>query len=360
MTITKPTLVVDKKKALKNIEKIKEKIARTKNSVRFRPHFKTHQSAAVGELFREQGIDTITVSSVEMASYFAANGWTSITIAVLVNRHEMESINRLAGALHLELLLDSVETALFLEKNLKHNVDVWIKIDTGYHRTGVEWNKKEEAADIAKAVNTCSKMRLKGLLTHSGHAYSASSPADLKAIYRDTITKMSRLQKYLAEEGFSACEISVGDTPTCSVVGRFEGADEIRCGNFIYYDLMQKALGACVEKEIAAAVACPVIGKYPNRNHLVVYGGAVHLSKEFIVDGEGYKMYGLPALAKKTGTGWKEVAKNSYVASLSQEHGVINADDSLLEQVNVGDILYILPVHSCLTANLLRDRTLVK
>ncbi|MDQ1351629.1 MAG: hypothetical protein QG657_1934, partial [Acidobacteriota bacterium] len=73
---------MDKEKALKNIIRIKEKIARSPG-VRFRPHFKTHQSAQIGQWFREMGVSAITVSSVDMALYFAQHGWTDITIAIL-------------------------------------------------------------------------------------------------------------------------------------------------------------------------------------------------------------------------------------------------------------------------------------
>jgi len=45
--------------------------------------------------------------------------------------------------------------------------------------------------------------------------------------------------------------------------------------------------------------------------------------------------------------------------SLSQEHGVLRLCEAHLDQVQVGDVLPVLPVHSCLTANLARGyRTL--
>jgi D-serine deaminase-like pyridoxal phosphate-dependent protein len=44
---------------------------------------------------------------------------------------------------------------------------------------------------------------------------------------------------------------------------------------------------------------------------------------------------------------------NAYLASLSQEHGVIQADAALCQQVRPGDVLAVLPVHSCLTAHLM-------
>jgi D-serine deaminase-like pyridoxal phosphate-dependent protein len=81
--ISVPTLLLDEGRARRNIFRMADKAA--SNQVRFRPHFKTHQSAAVGEWFRDVGVTAITVSSVEMARYFAAHGWNDITFAFPVN-----------------------------------------------------------------------------------------------------------------------------------------------------------------------------------------------------------------------------------------------------------------------------------
>ncbi len=99
LKINRPTLLVDEALCRRNIARMAEK-ARIAG-VRFRPHFKTHQSAAIGEWFREAGVTAITVSSVSMARYFSGAGWSDITIAFPVNLREMEEINRLAGEIHL-------------------------------------------------------------------------------------------------------------------------------------------------------------------------------------------------------------------------------------------------------------------
>jgi D-serine deaminase-like pyridoxal phosphate-dependent protein len=39
---------------------------------------------------------------------------------------------------------------------------------------------------------------------------------------------------------------------------------------------------------------------------------------------------------------------------LSQEHGLIEMNDSFLREAKVGDVLVILPVHTCLTSDLYR------
>jgi D-serine deaminase-like pyridoxal phosphate-dependent protein len=360
--IRRPTLIIDKKKAVRNIRRMMGKITRSARSaesdgrIRFRPHFKTHKSARVGEWFRDLGVTAITVSSVEMASYFARHDWRDITIAILVNPREIETIDKLAGAVHLGLLVDSAERAEFIGQKLNHGADVWIKIDTDYHRTGIEWNRNDEILAAAEAIKKFPGLHFKGLLTHSGHAYKAKSTAELREIYHDTVTKMNGIRDDLKERGITGVEISIGDTPTCSAVDVFYGVDEVRCGNFVFYDVMQLMLGSCKEEDIAAAAACPVIARYPQRNEIVIYGGAVHLSTESIIDKNNQKIFGLVAFPfpNPESRAWGPPLKHTYVSALSQEHGIIKTTAELCRQVNVGDILMILPVHSCLTSNLLR------
>jgi D-serine deaminase-like pyridoxal phosphate-dependent protein len=135
LSIQKPTLLLSRERATRNIERMAAK-AQWSN-VHFRPHFKTHQSAQIGEWFRPFGVNAITVSSVTMAQYFARHGWQNILVAFPANILEIEQINQLAGQVKLGLLVESVETVNILAQNLANAVDVWIKVDTGYGRTGI-------------------------------------------------------------------------------------------------------------------------------------------------------------------------------------------------------------------------------
>ncbi len=131
----KPTLLIDTKKVQQNISRMFRKAVRS-NTV-FRPHFKTHQSADIGELFRQQGIHKITVSSVSMAVYFAKHGWNDITIAFPVNLRETEEINELAGRIRLNILVDSVYSTQVLAGKIQNSTGVLIEFDNGYHRSGL-------------------------------------------------------------------------------------------------------------------------------------------------------------------------------------------------------------------------------
>jgi D-serine deaminase-like pyridoxal phosphate-dependent protein len=165
---------------------------------------------------------------------------------------------------------------------------------------------------------------------------------------------MQTVRNALMQEGFRQVEISVGDTPTCSLAEEFPGVSEIRPGNFVFYDLMQWQLGSCTEQDIAVAVAVPVVAVYPERRQVVVHGGAVHFSKESLSLPHQPPIFGLAAFP--TETGWGTLRQDFYLQSLSQEHGIVQVPEELLPDIHIGDLLLIVPVHSCLTVNLMRHQ----
>jgi D-serine deaminase-like pyridoxal phosphate-dependent protein len=346
-TITRPTLLLDEARVRHNIARMVHK-ARN-NDVRLRAHFKTHQSSQVGSWCHELGIKEITVSSVKMAEYFASHGWDDITIAFPVNWREIEVLNRLAKEIHLGLLVESPETVDFLAQNLKHPVDIWLDVDAGYHRTGIAWDDVDRAREVVEKIQASSLFTLKGMLTHNGNSYSLRTTEAIQALYDQTVERFSSLREKLDVD----LELSIGDTPTCSILDDFRAVDEIRPGNFVYYDVMQVIIGSCTWEDVAVALACPVVAKYPERNEIVIHGGGVHLSKDSFVDKEGRLIYGMIALPQEDG--WGSVLEGSYVKSLSQEHGVIVADDETFERVQVGSLVMVLPVHSCMTADLMKS-----
>lgn len=348
--IEKPTLLIDPDKTRRNIQRIQQKAQQ--QGLRLRPHFKTHQSAEIGEWFRQAGVTAITVSSVDMACYFADAHWDNITIAFPVNWRQIDAIRQLARQVHLELLVESVETVQMLRERLPEPVDAWIKIDVGAHRTGIPWQQPEAVLELAGAIAKAPNLRLRGLLTHAGQTYHSASPVAVCRDYQETIEHLNGLRNALSSQGFSALEISVGDTPSASLCTNFGAVDEIRPGNFVFYDAMMLTLGACSAEDVAVAVACPVVARHPERQQVVVYGGAIHLSKDYLESG-GRKMYGRVALPQ--GEGWGAPLDGAYVAALSQEHGILYLPPESFERIHLGDLVCILPAHSCLTVQVMGE-----
>jgi len=111
-------------------------------------------------------------------------------------------------------------------------------------------------------------------------------------------------------------------------------------------------IGSCSYDDIAVVMACPVVGKNAKRNEILIHGGAVHFSKEALHDGDGTVHFG--KLAKSNQDGWYGVITGCYLKSISQEHGLVHVTDDMLYKSNIGDIIYIYPAHSCLTADLMK------
>ncbi len=346
--IIRPTLVVDKKICLRNIERMAKKVA--ENKMRFRPHFKTHQSAKIGEWFKLFGLEQITVSSVKMAEYFASNGWKDITIAFPVNILEINNINRLAADIKIQVVVENTEAAGFLAEKTIHPMGVWIKIDTGNNRTGIDPANTNYISLITGKISKNSKLRFLGFLSHTGHTYSANSTDEIFSRHFDALLKLKSLKQQY-KRSFPDVEISLGDTPSATLCTIFNGVDELRPGNFVFYDLMQQNLGVCSFDDIAVKMVCPVVSKHIIRNEVVIHGGAVHFSKDEIVNIDGKNMFGRIIIQEN---GKKMMLDQmNYLSRLSQEHGILKVAHNQFEKFSVGDLVEIIPVHSCLTANLM-------
>lgn len=343
-----PQLIISEKKARANIDFFIQKAARHK--LLFRPHFKTHQSEQAGKWFHEAGVRAITVSSLQMARKFASAGWKDITIAFPLNILEAEGYAKLAGETGLNVLFDCPTQVHAFRDKLKHETGYFIKIDVGYHRAGVLPQQLKIIDEIIESAGS-RPLEFKGFLTHAGQTYSAKSIEEILLIHRKTTAMLHKLRLQYIKQ-YSGIITSAGDTPSCSLANDFSGIDEIRPGNFIYYDLMQLQLGSCSFEQIAASVSCPVVSVYPERNEALIYGGAVHLSKEsFEVDGTN--IYGL-AVPYNNGE-WSLPEGEDYLLRLSQEHGILKTQSLWAKKLKPGDHVAVIPVHSCLAANLLRD-----
>ena len=349
--ITEPTLLVNKDIVSKNIEKIANKFRR--QEITFRPHFKTHQTAEIGEKFKPY-TDRITVSSIRMAEFFAEYGWSDISIAFPANPREKNQLFKLSERINLHLVTASALTADSLAKETGNPINWWIKIDTGNQRAGLGPEKGEEIISLAKKMSQNPGSIFKGILGHAGQTYHLNNPQKIREEELRAIHLMNAIKKKIEESLELDCLLSLGDTPGCSILEDWSGVDEVRPGNFVFYDLMQMELGSCKREEIAIAMACPIVEVDNSKNKAVIHGGAIHFGKEV----HSKFRYG-QLLESKNETSWDGFLDNSYLDSLSQEHGVVHFDPQYSSKFRVGELVHIHPVHSCLTVDCMRGYTII-
>jgi len=348
LKITKPTLLLDKSICIRNIERMATRARSAGMS--FRPHCKTHQSHEIASWFRDFGVTGITVSSFDMAEYFVHAGWRDILVAFPFNPLEIYRLNELATIARISVLADNIEVIDFLQK-VENQIGLYIDIDPGYGRTGIRSDQFQQIEDLQAAASKNTKLEFSGFYCHAGHSYKARNRSEQDEIHQKATSDLSALKKHF--KGYSP-RVLYGDTPNCSIQTDFKGIDEITPGNFIFYDLTQASIGSCEESDIAVAMVCPVTAKYPEKQEVLIHGGAVHFSKE-VLNVNGQPKFG--KVVDFSPSGWSPMKDGSYISSITQEHGIVGLTKEIFERTKIGDLMVFHPVHSCLTANLMKGYT---
>jgi len=154
-----------------------------------------------------------------------------------------------------------------------------------------------------------------------------------------------RLAGRLRAAGIEVPTVSIGSTPTINHIDHLDGIDEVRPGNYIFFDAYQATLGSCDLTDCALSVLAAVVHRNYEQKKVIVDAGAIALSKDrgpvHLDSGCGFGRV-LDLDGNDTGL---------RVAAMSQEHGTIPVgDDKLLDRLPVGTRVRILANHSCLTA----------
>jgi D-serine deaminase-like pyridoxal phosphate-dependent protein len=231
-----------------------------------------------------------------------------------------------------------------------------IKIDTGANRTGLAAHDYKSIHTIIIALQSSRHLHFKGFLVHNGQTYHVKNQSEIQELHKTSLQQLRHLKAKFAD--YSPV-ISLGDTPSSAICNDFTGIDELRPGNFVYYDYMQYQLGACKFENIACLLAVPVLSVQPAQNKIVIHGGAVHLSKESSINDTGQTHYGEIVLVDEK-YNIERLQPRAYVTALSQEHGTISSKNPQLHKLSPGDTIGVIPIHSCLTANLMKQNTFVR
>ncbi len=345
-TLKTPSLVLDVSRVRRNAARMSERIGGL--GAALRPHVKTHKCVEVARLQTEGQAGGITVSTLAEARAFAAHGFTDITYAVPVEPGKFEEALELSRLCErFALITDDVGVPPLLDEAASRagvELDLFLKVDCGYHRCGVEPDQPE-ALEIPRRLAAAANLRFAGILTHAGHSYHARTRAELLSIARRERDVMTEFAARLRADGVEVPVVSVGSTPTATHYDHLEGVDEARPGNYIFFDAFQSTLGSCSFGDCALTVLAAVVHRDRTRRKVVLDAGAIALSKDRgPVEFDASCGYGRVLDLEGNDTGLR-------VGSLSQEHGeVLAEDESLLDALPVGARVRVLANHSCLSA----------
>lgn len=345
-----PALLLDAVAMRRNAQRIGDRVRAL--GARLRPHVKTHKCIEVAELQVADQPGGITVSTLAEARAFAANGFDDITYAVPVEPGKFGAVAELLRqGVRLAVITDdaSIPAALAAALAAANGdagppLDTWVKVDCGYHRCGVD-PATPALPELVQRVGDERHLRFAGILTHAGHSYRARGHDEVAEVARAERDVMRGAAEALRTARLPVPAVSIGSTPTITHVDHLEGVDEVRAGNYVFFDLTQVAIGSCAVADCALSVLASVVHRDRARGQVIIDAGAIALSKDAGAAGaDGVTSYGRLLDLHGNDLGVE-------LGSLSQEHGQARVTDgATLDRLPVGERVRVLVNHSCLTA----------
>ncbi len=358
-----PALLLDADVLERNVVAMARKVSGL--GAALRPHVKTHKCIEVGRLQQQHGARGITAASIVEARDFADHGFDDITWALPLPVSRLDDVIALARRITLRVLVDSSEAAEELERAAQRaglRVHVWLEVDCGYHRSGVD-PAAPAALALARRLAESAHLVFDGLLTHAGHGYHARTGEERLAVAHQEREVTVGFANRLAGQGIAVPAVSVGSTPTMAAQDRLDGVQEARPGNYVFYDWMQAAVGVCRPEDVAVSVLATVISHQPGADHCIVDAGALAMSKD-AGPGPADLRRGLGPVYAGLAGGALEDRVTLY--AVSQEHGFVGAGDpggsegAIAGRFRVGVRIRVMPNHSCLTAALFDEYVVVR
>lgn len=296
---------------------------------RLRPHVKTHKMAEVVQLQVRQNITKFKCATLTEIEMTAANGGTDILLAYPVLGPDIKkyfSILEKFPQVKFSVLVDhkkSVADLINEAQNQKQKVNVFIDIDNGMHRTGIE---PGPAFELGLSISKSPWLELNGLHIYDGHIHAPDFKTREEQCEND-FKAVDELVEKLKNRGTEIGELACGGTFTFPIHAKY--VNRTLCpGTPILWDAGYEKNIPDMEFLIAAVLAGRVIGKPHGKvcldlGHKAMASEMPHPRLKFLelqMDG---------------------------IENQSEEHLVILTPD--VEKLNPGDFVYAVPIHICPT-----------
>jgi D-serine deaminase-like pyridoxal phosphate-dependent protein len=345
-----PQVVVDHQRLLNNISRVQA--LADASGVALRPHAKTHKSPVIARWQIDRGAVGICCAKIAEAAVFVDAGIEDVRLPYPINPRNAARVLALMDRASISIIVDHLGVARGWSDAMcaaGRRLDVLVKVDVGFHRCGID-PRASRAGDFIHDVASMAGLRLRGLLSHAGHGYDATSQDQLRAVAAREAEILIGLRDRATASGIAIEELSVGATPTLRFSATERGLTELRPGNYVYFDRTQVALGAAALSDCALTVLATVVSR-PANDRIILDCGSKTLTTDLARGtAPGYGV----VLARDGST----VDQTLSIERLSEEHATVRViGETTLEP---GDRVRVLPNHSCVVSNLVEEIRLVE
>lgn len=329
-----PVAVVDVERMRANLRSAAAYCA--EHGLAWRPHAKTHKSAALAAEQVAAGAAGVTVATLREAEVMADEVDDVLLAYPPFGASKLARLMALPPHVRVTVGLDSAEALRGLAEVARgagRTVGVLVEIDAGMRRVGVA--TPEAAVELAREAAAADGVEYRGVMFYPGHVrgrVEEQGPAVAEASAR-----LATFLDALRAAGLPAEVVSGGSTPTFRRSHEIAGVTEVRPGTSIFNDRTTAEIGACSWDECAYSVLATVVSTAVPGQAVVDAGSKALAKEELRAAGGGYG-----ALLHRP-----EVV----VASVSEEHGILDLSHTDWRPT-VGERVRIVPNHVCVSVNL--------
>jgi D-serine deaminase-like pyridoxal phosphate-dependent protein len=309
---------------------------------RWRPHVKTAKLQFVMRRFVEQGVTNFKCSTaLELATVCRA-GAADVLLAYPVVGANARRVREIAAEFPQTRISALIENPLQIEVWQGSTLGLFIDVNTGMNRTGIEQGRIDEIVELAKAIESAG-LQFRGLHYYDGHLAGTLDLQEREKLAHQGYDQLMKVNAAFAQAGVNIAEVITAGTPAfpCSLSYKpFEAAPfihRISPGTVVYGDCTSLVqLPADYGYRPAAVVISTVVSR-PTASRLTCDAGHKTVSADAGVP--NCFVLGHPELTPQ---------------HPSEEHlplEISAGDNHHTATAQIGDTLYIVPKHVCPTVN---------
>lgn len=312
------------------------------NADRWRPHVKTAKLQFVMQRYVAQGIQNFKCSTSLELSTVCEAGASDVLLAYPVvgaNARRVRQISEQFPNTRLSALLENVEQ---IDAWKGSTIGLFIDVNPGMDRTGVEQERTNEILELAKAIETAG-LEFRGLHYYDGHMGGIVDFQERQTAAHRGYDQLMNVVSAFEQANLKIAEVITAGTPAfpCSLSYKaFAEAPflhRISPGTVVYGDCTSLAQLPAEYGYAAAAVVISTVVSNPTANRLTCDAGHKTVSADAGIP--NCFVLGHPELTPQ------HPSEEHLPIEIAADAGADSA------KPKIGDTLYLVPKHVCPTVN---------
>ena len=314
-----PSVLIDLDKMERNITRMQARCDEL--GIQFRPHIKTHKIPDIARRQIEAGAIGIACQKVSEAEVFAAAGFRDIQIPYnIVGWRKTRRLAKLAQQSDVTVTVDSMPVIDGIAEAAQEagvTIGMMVELVSLGERTGTT---PAAALELARHIRAKDNLRFAGVMIYPSDA--AIRPRLLETL------------DLLESDGIAVETISGGGSGASSDAHLLPELTELRVGTSIFWDWTCVAANRASFDDCAMRVLATVVSAN-ERDRVILDSGSKAIHSETLDGQFGYILEYPDARLHK----------------VNEEHGYVDCS-ACDDRPQVGDMVHIIPVHTCVVTNL--------